>query len=275
MLGSGQDRVDDLRAKVISKTRRKKIDREFDAKCDFLVEQDLLPEPQARALKKLHKYRNDTYHRDELRPATLANATAIYTYLICSMMSALPVHSFGYMNAGAPDVIAKYLKAGETAFGAGPDLQGRIGQELLAASGVSAPMALGKSLSEHVLYRLEEIEGAIEECVSYIGETHRNEQWDLDTVLGLLQAPVPTDRREYITRTTEQLRRWAAPVNAAKLAEWREVAADLATETHDLTAFTRFADLEDAFEPIEEKAMDFARQVNGHTQDEIDRARGK
>lgn len=143
MFGSGQDRVDDLRTKVISKTRRKRIDREFDAKCDFLVERDLLPEPQARALKKLHKYRNDTYHRDELRPATPANGTAIYTYLICSMMSALPVHSFGYMNAGPPEVIAKYLKAGETAFGVGPDLQGRIGQELLTASGVIRSDGLG------------------------------------------------------------------------------------------------------------------------------------
>lgn len=111
--------------------------------------------------------------------------------------------------------------------------------------------------------------------MSYIGETHRNEQWDLDTVLGLLQAPVPTDKREYLTRTTEQLRGWAGPVNAAKLAEWRKAAEDLATETPDLAAFTRFADLEDAFEPIEEKAMNFARQVDGHIQDEIDRARGK
>jgi hypothetical protein len=136
-------------------------------------------------------------------------------------------------------------------------------------------MALDQVLSEHVLYRLEEIEGAIEECVSYIRETHRNEQWDLGTVPGLLQAPVPTDKREYLTRTTDHVGGWAAPVSAAKLMEWRKAGKDLTAKTHNLTAFTRFADLEDAFEPIEEKAMDFARQVDSHLQDEIDGARGK
>ncbi len=273
--GTGQDRVEEYRALAISKTRRRKIDREFDAKCDYLVEEGLLPEPHSRALKKLHKYRNDTYHRDELRPATLSNATAIYTYLVCTMMSELPPHQMGYMQHDPPEVIAKYLKPGENGFGVSFELQGRIGQALLASSGVAVPMALGQSLSEHVLYRLEEIEGAIEECVSYIGETHRNEKWDLNTVLGMLQAPVPDDKFEYLTRTPEQLRGWAKPVNAAKLAEWRQLAEDLATESDDLTAFTSFADLEDEFEPIEQKAMEFALQVDLHIQDEIDAARGK
>jgi hypothetical protein len=132
--GDGQDRVDELRTKVISKTRRKRIDREFDAKCDFLVEQGTLPEPHARALKKLHIYRNGTYHRDELRPATLANATRIYIYLVCTMMDTLPVHSIGFGSNDPPPLIAKYLEPGESAFAAGMELQGRVGRRLLAVA---------------------------------------------------------------------------------------------------------------------------------------------
>ena len=75
---------------MFSKTQRNKIEHDFDAKCALLVKEDILQPDQARVLKKLHEYRNETYHRDELRPATLASTNEIYVYLVCSMMIAMP-----------------------------------------------------------------------------------------------------------------------------------------------------------------------------------------
>ena len=74
-------RIMELRSHVVSNTRRKKIDKEFDAKCDFLYEKDLLAEPQVRVLKRLHDYRNETYHRDEVRSGTLASAAKILSLI--------------------------------------------------------------------------------------------------------------------------------------------------------------------------------------------------
>jgi len=97
-----QKYVDELRGKVFSKTQRNKIEREFNAKCDLLVRENIIDVAQARVLKKLHEYRNETYHRDELRPATLASVNRIYIYLVCMMMATMPVHG---MSLSSPSVL--------------------------------------------------------------------------------------------------------------------------------------------------------------------------
>jgi hypothetical protein len=75
-----------LRAKVTSKARRREIDRDFNAKAKFLAEKGCLPFPQDRVLRKLHQYRNEAYHRDNVRSDTLRSAIDIYAFLACDMM---------------------------------------------------------------------------------------------------------------------------------------------------------------------------------------------
>jgi hypothetical protein len=87
--------VAELREKALTPTQRKKIDRDFGVKCDYLEGLGMLAEPHARVLKKLHKYRNEAYHRDQLRLGTLASATKIYAYLVCSLMRDFPMHGTG------------------------------------------------------------------------------------------------------------------------------------------------------------------------------------
>jgi hypothetical protein len=81
----------DAEARILSKSRVKKIDREFDAKADLIVEEGLLSDGQARCLKKLHQYRNATYHRDHLRSRTLLTSVRIYVYVAFQMMIRFPV----------------------------------------------------------------------------------------------------------------------------------------------------------------------------------------
>ena len=72
-----------LRESAVAAARCKRIDRDFGAKCEYLAGLGVLAEPRARVLTKLHKYRNEAYHRDRLRLGTLASATRIYVYLVC------------------------------------------------------------------------------------------------------------------------------------------------------------------------------------------------
>ncbi|HVQ94690.1 MAG TPA: hypothetical protein VMU51_26875 [Mycobacteriales bacterium] len=65
------------------------------------------------------------------------------------------------------------------------------------------------------------------------------------------------------------------PVNPAKIAEWRLAGEALAGVADDLTAFTAFADIEDAFEPIEARAIKLATDVDGEVQRQVDVARGE
>jgi hypothetical protein len=272
---SDQDYIDELRGKVFSKTQRNKIEHDFDAKCALLVEQDILQPAQARVLKKLHEYRNETYHRDELRPATLASANRIYIYLVCQMMIVMPVHSMSFSGPVAPAVLNKYLKPGENGFGVGVGLQARIGQALIATTSISNTAELGQELSEHVNYRLDEIEAAGEECVSFFNSMN-DRGWTSVAILGMLQAPEPSDPFDHLRRTPDDYRnKWARPVNKAKFRTWRKAAAELANETDDLAAFAAFADLEDAFEPIEKQVMRLALDVDREIQNQVDQALGK
>ena len=62
------------------------------------------------------------------------------------------------------------------------------------------------------------------------------------------------------------------PVSLAQLARWRAEAEALAIEADDLTAFAAFADLEDAFEPVEalmqQLTGDIEWQVEQHAPDD-------
>lgn len=72
--------------------------------------------PHARVLKKLHKYRNEAYHRDQLRVSTLEGAIKIYAYLVCSLMRDFPMHGTGGLIDLAPHPPAgplKYLEVRE------------------------------------------------------------------------------------------------------------------------------------------------------------------
>ena len=126
--GRGANTIAELQGKAVSVSRRRKIERDFGAKCNYLHEQGLLAGPQVRVLKKLHTYRNETYHRDQLHPETLASAAKIYIYLVCSMMRDFAVQMMCY-GAEVPTGLLRYLASDEhgiSLIGVGLGLQARI-----------------------------------------------------------------------------------------------------------------------------------------------------
>jgi hypothetical protein len=272
--------VAELREKAVPAVRCRQIDRDFGAKCDYLLSLGMLAEPHARVLKKLHKYRNEAYQRDRLRLGTLASATKIYVYLVCSLMRDFPMHGtdgFIHLPPHPPAGLLSYLEDGEswlhTALGEGAEgLQGRIASRLLAEAGIALPSEMGEVLSQHFCGRLDAIKEAAEEAARFFYLPGRDEGWDWEAVLSLAQLDPPNLPR---AMSSEEVKAATVPVRPAQITQWRAEGEMLASQTDGLEAFAAFADLEDTFEPLEALVIQLATDVDHEIQRQVDIARGK
>ncbi len=257
---------DELEAKVTSKRRRKKIDQYFDEKVDFISEREgeRLTPTTARCLKKLHKYRNLTYHRDEVRPETLATAVRIYFFLCCDLLRSLGLPMMGF-NGKVPSGLVDLFD------GAPPE---RFAFDFGAAKTVADHLAsdmhldhgqVKDELAGHVLGRLD----SLEQDFAYVAEDLGLTSAD---VLILLQIREDGD---YPYMPVEELRRKRVPLTSTSITEWRIKADQIRQATDARSAFALFADIEDAFEPIEGNAAEVIDRIERESQRQVDLARGK
>jgi hypothetical protein len=259
-IGKEPEWLAELREKVVPAAQCRRINRDFGAKCDYLLDLGVLAEPHARVLKKLHKYRNEAYHRDRLRLDTLASATKIYVCLVCSLMQDLPIHAAGdiHVPPRPPGGLLKYLEDGENVLplmlGPGPGLQARIASRLLAEAGIVLPSGMGEVLSQHFCDRLAALEEEAAAAALFLCRPGRHEGWDWEAVLSLAQLDPQNLPR---VMSSDEVKSATVPIRPAQISQWRAEGEALASQTDDLAAFAAFADLEDAFEPLEALVSQF------------------
>lgn len=256
----------ELQTRVLSKTRRRKIDREFDEKVDFLTEEGVIDSAHGRVLKKLHDYRNEAYHRDHVRSETLASAVKIYSYLTCLLLRDLEPHGTAY-GSEIPVGLQGYA---ERPFDT--DVQRRAGETLLARV-AGQPGDVATALADHATARLGDLRLMLEEVTSF-ANAYRQPQDELD-VPAMVASLQIEDVRLAVWGTREQLLSTPVTVTAATLDEWDRVAGGLARLGTDLEAFAAFADLEDDVEPFEQLVIEAARAMDEAIDAQIDEARGK
>lgn len=270
-----------LRENVPTHARRKKIDRDFGTKCDYLTGLGMLAVPHARVLKKLHKYRNEAYHRDQLRLGTLASAVKIYAYLVCSLMREFPMHGTGgfiHLSPRTPAGLLKYLEAGDDWLSLmlhkhdSEGLQARIAARLLEKAGITLPSGLGQVLSQHLCSRLDAVQEAAGKAASSFYLPGVDEGWDWETVMRLAQLDPWNLPR---AMSSDEVKSATVGVLPDQLSQWRAEGEALASQADDLAAFAAFADLEDAFEPVEALITQLAADIDAHLQLQYDIARGK
>jgi hypothetical protein len=258
----------ELAATTLSLTKRREINRAFDAKVDFVVDRGTLPQACGRALKKLHRYRNEAYHRDELRPATLRTAVWIYAFLVCRMMQAFSVAIFSLVKK-PPSVLAKY----GVGIGISFDDQERVGSALLQRIGLGDDSErVASLLADHVADRIEGMLEALDFVAEFLAESTGKDQFDRETVLHAVQL----DPHEILTLPSPRdiaLRPVACTL--ATLAAWSGAVDILRREGDHIDAFARFADLEDAFEHVEQQIIDNVIAIDREIQVQTDIARGK
>jgi len=227
-----------LEPSVTSKANRKKIDRDFQRKAEFLVEKGALPASLVPVLRKLHAYRNETYHRDHHRTEILLPAVLIYFDVACTV---LDLYSPGSMT-GAGEVgpeLARFQpdwRAGDPfqiPHLAATKLREEVGLDL---------SVLQTALADHLSLRLEELLSGLEYIDKnnpnrHTGEAIRLVQVDDDDVDAIFRPEVLLSRR--------------FPITVQDLRDWTERAEALREVTDRDALFAEFAALEDLFERLE------------------------
>lgn len=173
-------------------------------------------------LEKLHQYRNEAYHRDHVRADSIRSAVRIYANVVCTLLRDFPAPGIG-IGMTVPDGLQHHVPNPRQLWF---DLPERIAQRLLERPDVATGSDLSQALSLHLLDRLDELRGGLDEAGSFLAPEWKKDM-NSGNVLALLQTPP-----------------YAGPrVTIDVLDGWQRHPEHIATEPDALAAF---ADLEDA-----------------------------
>jgi hypothetical protein len=270
----GQDLKKKIEAGTISKTRKKQVERSFDALVDYVFENEDfdLPVEFAECLKILHRYRNAAYHRDTVRANVLGPAVQILFFLCCHLlMSERQV--FHEINV-APDGILDV-------FGDNPPesswpgnsfdtttLARRVADRLLEELELDH-RGIAEALSDHLMARLAALVRDLDE----IGESVPPgiTRW---ATLRLVQQ-APREREEFDADMPEDFWTRPLPVTEEVLETWALKVEDLREISIAHDALRAFAEIEEPLEIIEEPVGRFMEDLDRIEQQRIDEMRGK
>lgn len=245
---------------------KKKLAWEFVVKLDFLVFLEELDRDYAFAIRRLHKYRGDTYHKDQVREATLRSSVLIYFYLLGILLRDLSPTMSRMAHRGEAERVAARLNIPVELAESGHSAQEALAESLLADTDLLSANIV-QTLAENSVDRLD----VMDEDLDYIEEFMNG-------------GPSSGARREDIMRiaqseepllTREQLRGRSFPVTAESFVAWRSQARSIGTHAGPLSAFHAYAELESAMQPFERQLHDLLVGVDREIQHQIDVARGK
>jgi hypothetical protein len=258
---------EDLRKQLgytpLSEKRKKAVAWSFEEKTKFLSqEKKYIPEPAARVLSYLHRYRNEAYHRDHVRPDSIRPATLLLFEVVCDLLTYLPAGSWSYSSNGDYSWLAKY---GVNAIHNDNQGRGRIIVQL--KEGLPLDIEdLRTSLAAHLNDRIDEIV----EGLGFIAEPKAGEE---ETLKALQLWSQDRTRNPYLR--DQRFHDFKPRYTMASLQRWREQIADLSTIGDKLVLFERFSDLEQEIEPLETLVSEVVAIVDEAAQLADDIARGK
>ena len=224
----------------------------------------VLAEPHARVLKKLHKYRNEAYHRDHLRrrhagechedlrlPRLLADAGLSHATILKIL---LPVNGPARRAAEVP---RRPASAGQELVGTA--LARTPGPDRLTAAGRgrASPGHPAWRCSHGTLRPAGRSQGGSRESAAFFRPPGRDEGWDCRRPSASRNSTSETSR----IPSPDDARLPGVPVRPEHIRQWRAAGEALASQADDLAAFAAFADLEDAFEPLEAIVMQLLTEV--------------
>jgi hypothetical protein len=148
-----------LEGSVTSKNKRKKIDHNFGDKIDFLVERKKLPKEIGPILKKLHDYRNETYHRDRHRIEIIRPAVLIYFDTACTVLD----HYDPGMLIGSDALGPEFARFQDDVLDRADlfELHHRAAKQLRREIGLDLAV-VRSALVSHLLERLYDLESGLE-----------------------------------------------------------------------------------------------------------------
>ena len=262
---------------IIEEKNRRKILKYFDEKITFLCDNSrLIPSPSGAVLSSLHRYRNETYHRDIIRNEILRPIAILYFELVCDLIMNLQQCVTSYHSAD--DWSNFFMKFG----------QGKSEHKLRMLSDADIEVILNRFRAELTITLYELKETLREYVMNRVNETLDRLNFisealvdkDLDVILKLIQFTETKASRELNNRNlllqSELFSKYTAPITIDSFLRWKETAQTFAAlENNKLTLFITFKKLEDEFEAIEHRILDVADELDSAIQLAIDIARGK
>jgi hypothetical protein len=259
-------------SEYVSKTKRKALSRYFDVKADFLQERGCIELSEARALKKLHYYRNETYHRDLIRNETIRSACLLYFDLVCALFGRLRQFDLQTLTATPPPLLAKYLPADVDWSAPTADM---IAAQLRAGLDTD-DSTLRQTLITHLTSRLDDVEVnlayAEQAMFAVMLELAPTGPWR-EVVVRLAQ--VHEDEAYEEPPAIEALLQLKLRYTPGHLLKWRADVERLQALDDRLSLFGAYADIEDEFEPFEVCVDTLVDRIGYEEQMEEDIRRGK
>ena len=252
-------------------TRKQKalIDRNFNEKVDFLASLPGKLDPAIRApLKHLHEYRNQAYHRGQVRPATLTIACRLLVEITCELLLSLGWAGSSYASDQDYSWMEKRfgIRAMQTL--GGRAFLERVAEEMRRRAFVDSS-DLAVALSDHFEARIMDLRNAIAfilESTKHFGspaEVFRASQyWSAVNRGEAPAAPVPSPTYEP---------RFGLQVLDDLLARRSEISS----AADRIDAFRVCSDLEKTLELFEDDVHSLASEVDRAIQWAVDIARGK
>ncbi|MCA2218029.1 hypothetical protein [Jidongwangia harbinensis] len=234
---------------VTSKATRRDIKGKFPCKVEFLVEKGALPQALVPVLRKLHAYRNETYHRDHHRTGILLPAVLIYFDIVCTVL-----------DLYHPGTMIRADEVGPELARLRPDWRAESPFEIphIAATKLREEVgldlsALQDALADHLSLRLEELLSGLE----YIDQN--NPRRNAGEAIRLMQ--VGNDDVDAIFNPDVLLSR-RLPITVQDIRDWAERAEALREVADRDALFAEFAALEDLFEPLERRVNEAVWQID-------------
>lgn len=254
--------------KPLTRKQRAQIDRNFNDKVDFLASLPGKLDSAIQApLQHLHQYRNQAYHRGQIRPATITIACRLLVEINCEMLLSLSPSGSSYTSDEDYSWIEGRfgIRAAQTL--ADRAFLQRAVEEMRRRVSVDSS-ALAIALSDHLEARITDLRGAID----FISEsTDLGSPEEVFRVSQYRGGVSPREVPEASIPPATYEPRFHLQVLNDLLARRAEISATMGR----INAFRAYSVLEATLELFEDDVHSLASEVDRAIQWVVDIARGK
>lgn len=231
--------LESLKNETVPPKKVQRIESHFDEKAHFLAQRGVISHPLARTITKMHSYRNEVYHRDNIRHESIKPATTILFDVACLLFSKVRQQFVVWpLSDSLREICDRYGVKYEMF--SPLDVCDTVARELRRQLDLNEE-TLKLALIEHLKSRIQHIEENLDFLISCLPIVDNREE-----MLKLVQFDRYSEEIELENVLSLKFR-----YREKDLIRWRKRAEDIRKEEERYRIFSRFADIEDELEPLE------------------------
>lgn len=249
-----------------SKGQITKIRRDFSEKLRFLAWRGDIPPAYVRAVSRLHEYRNEMYHREEVRPEALRIVTHLYALITAEFLDLLRPQSISWTSDSEAIRMRIYDRMEEAPpplpdghYDSSSNLQTLMAETLRRDLQLEEASQLIAGYIANRVERMHKLVKLSRDCLTFL---HRTDISDTETIRFACRSSNGSSLQPKIPSRAD-LNRWDS---------WAKEAQECSDA---LTAFQSLADFEADFEGFESAVRKFAAEVEEEAEMQNDLQRGR